>query len=128
MEALTTNGIRISVKPKYEAQYSKPVHNKYVFSYTVTIENQSSNAVQLLRRHWHIWDASGNKHEVEGEGVIGKQPIIEPGHYHQYASWCELESGIGKMYGSYLMQQQHDGHLFEARIPVFLMYAYVRMN
>ncbi|MCG8331682.1 MAG: Co2+/Mg2+ efflux protein ApaG [Chitinophagales bacterium] len=128
MEALITNGIKVTVVPAYEPQYSRPAHDKYLFSYIVTIENQSEETVQLLRRYWHIWDMAGLDREVEGEGVIGEQPILRPGQVHQYDSWCELESGIGNMEGFYLMQKKEDGSFFEAQIPLFHLLAPFLMN
>lgn len=128
METLTTKGIKISVKVRYQTSQSRPVHNQYVFAYQVTIENKSEDTVQLLRRHWYIFDSCGMRREVEGDGVIGKQPILRPGESHQYTSWCPLFSGFGKMHGTYLMQQQNDSSTFEVGVPVFHMIAPSKMN
>ncbi len=128
METLITNGIRVSVVPAYQAAYSRPALHRYIFSYRVTIENMSTDTVQLLRRHWFIWDSNGNIREVEGEGVIGKQPVLAPGDTHEYSSWCDLSTGIGKMHGAYLMKKDAEGHEFQVGIPQFKLTAPVRLN
>ena len=128
MENLITNGISISVQPSYQPEYSPPAMNRFVFAYHITIENLSSHTVQLLRRHWYIWDSNGIIREVEGEGVIGQQPILAPGESHEYASWCDLSTGIGKMHGAYLMRRDSDGKEFQVDIPKFEMIAPVRIN
>jgi ApaG protein len=128
MEILITKGIKVSVQPDYQAAYSRPATNRYVFSYHIIIENQSNATVQLMRRHWVIWDSDGSTREVEGEGVVGQQPLLEPGQRHEYSSWCDLSTGIGKMYGGYLMVRPDDGSQFMARIPVFELVAPVKLN
>ncbi|MEM8908326.1 MAG: Co2+/Mg2+ efflux protein ApaG [Bacteroidota bacterium] len=128
METLTTKGIKVSVKVQYQSNQSRPVHNQYVFAYQIIIENKSPETVQLLRRHWHIFDSCGMRREVEGDGVIGKQPILRPGESHRYTSWCPLFSGLGKMHGTYLMERQADQTQFEVGVPVFHMVAPSIMN
>jgi len=126
--SLTTNGIRISVVPSYQAAYSRPAQGRFIFAYQVTIENQRTETVQLLRRHWIIWDGNGHIREVEGEGVIGQQPVLQPGQQHQYSSWCDLSSGIGKMHGIFLMIDKNEGEAFRAGIPEFRLIAPPRLN
>ncbi len=128
MATQTTNGIQISVTPEYQAAYSRPNQHRYIFAYQVTIENNSQETVQLLRRHWFIWDGNGSIKEVEGEGVIGQQPVLPPGGKHQYASWCNLSTGIGKMHGAYLMVNVLDNTTFKAIIPTFFLIAPMRLN
>lgn len=128
MEALTTRGIKVSVETQYQQAYSRPLEMKYIFSYHITIENLSNETVQLLRRHWYIFDSTGVIREVEGEGVIGKQPILEPGESHQYASWSPLMTEMGKMYGSYLFINQVDGEQFRVEIPEFHLLAPFKLN
>jgi ApaG protein len=123
MESLTTQGIKISVESFYESQHSNPDMRKFVFSYKVTIENDSAFEVQLLSRHWIITDAGLNIKEVNGEGIVGEQPVLTPGSYHSYSSWCPLETEVGKMEGSYTMKRLTDGKLFEATIPAFRLIA-----
>lgn len=127
-ETAITQGIKISVEVFYEPHYSKPRSHQYVFSYRITIENHSSHTVQLLRRHWFIFDSNGTKREVEGEGVIGKQPVIHPNQKYQYSSWCPLRTTLGKMYGSYLMKRTEDNHEFPVQIPVFHLIVSSKLN
>lgn len=119
MDTMTTDGIKVSVENKYRPDYSHPLASRYVFSYRIIIENQSAGTVQLMRRHWFIQDASGKLKEVEGEGVIGKQPILAPGESHEYSSWCQLATPFGRMYGTYLMVRKPIDQPFEVKIPEF---------
>lgn len=128
METLTTNGITVSVETQYLPAHSNSRAQKFIFGYHIVIENGSPFTVQLLRRHWVIQDADGRLREVEGEGVIGQQPVIEPGDSHEYASFCNLNTEIGKMHGTYLMKRRDDDSLFEVAIPEFKMVAPFRLN
>ncbi len=128
MPTLTTNGIKISVETFYHDDYSKPAQREYVFAYRITIENTSPHTVQLLRRHWYIWDATNALREVEGAGVIGKQPTLAPGDSHQYVSWSPLQATVGKMYGTFLMQRTLDQQQFKVRIPEFRLVAPFQLN
>ncbi|RME92161.1 MAG: Co2+/Mg2+ efflux protein ApaG [Bacteroidetes bacterium] len=128
MNSATTNGICIRVKPTYQAAYSRPVQDQYVFSYRVFIENQSPDAVQLLRRYWIITDSLGRMEEVQGEGVIGEQPIILPGEVHSYDSFCPLSTPFGTMEGTYLMQNRTNFSTFHAKIPRFKLESLVGLN
>lgn len=128
MITIITKGIKVSVETNYQPEHSQPVHEHFVFTYRITIENNSSNTVQLKARHWDILDATYPKHEVDGEGVVGKQPILEPGEIHQYVSGCNLRSGVGKMKGYYIMERVMDGRLFNVEIPEFTMIAPFKLN
>lgn len=128
MVTQTTKGIRVSVETEYQPAYSSPSQHHFVFTYRITIENQSEFTIQLLRRHWHVHDAGFVKREVEGEGVVGQQPVLEPGQSHQYVSGCNLKSGIGKMEGTYLMERIVDGTRFTVHIPPFSLIAPFRLN
>lgn len=123
-----TQGIKVTVETEYQPAYSSPTQYHYVFTYRITIENQSENTIQLMRRHWHIYDAGFSMREVEGEGVVGQQPVIEPGQTHQYVSGCNLKSGMGKMSGTYLMERVVDGSMMQVNIPEFTMIAPLRLN
>lgn len=123
-----TQGIKIMVETEYQPEYSSPSQYHYVFTYRITIENQSEHTIQLLRRHWYINDAGHRVREVEGEGVVGQQPIIEPGNFHQYVSGCNLKSGFGKMYGTYLLERMVNMQQFRATIPSFTMIAPFKLN
>ena len=118
----TTEGIRITVQPIYLDGQSDVMQRKFVFAYFIRIENQSKGSVQLMRRHWFIRHSSGRVEEVEGEGVIGKQPTIKPGEQHEYNSYCILETLEGSMDGSYLMQREN-GDLFRVTVPKFTLRA-----
>jgi ApaG protein len=128
MTAEVTKGIKVSVETYYQDGQSDPTKSQYFFAYRVTIENYSGETVQLLRRHWHIFDSNGSKTEVEGEGVIGKQPILDPGEIHQYVSGCNLSTEFGKMWGTYLMKYTKTGAEFYVRIPEFTMNAPFKLN
>lgn len=116
-----TDGVKVSVATSYQPEYSSPVQSHYVFTYKIIIENHSEYTVQLLRRHWHIYDANGIVREVEGDGVVGQQPVLEPGESHEYISGCNLKTEIGKMKGNYLMERVVDGKHFRVNIPEFVM-------
>lgn len=118
-----TKGIKVSIHPEYQVEHSNPAQAHYVFTYKVVIENFNDFSVQLLRRHWYITDLVLGQREVEGEGVVGKQPILEAGESHQYVSACNLKSSIGAMRGKYLMERVLDGKMFEVNIPRFTMVA-----
>jgi ApaG protein len=110
--------IKIDVETHFMAEDSEPSRNRYVFAYTITIENAGDGPAQLLTRHWIITDASGQVREVKGDGVVGEQPYLEPGDSFRYTSGAVLETPVGTMHGSYHMVSG-DGTPFEAPIPVF---------
>ena len=124
----TTRGIRISVQTEYKESHSRPTENRFVFAYQITIENCSEYSIQILRRHWTIFDSNGTTHDVEGEGVVGQQPVITPGASHQYVSWANIGSDIGKMSGTYMVERQIDGELFDVKIPEFILMSPFKMN
>ena len=123
-----TEGVSITVEIFYQPAQSNPMSSEYLFAYRVTIENLSTMPIKLLRRHWHIIDSNGTYREVEGEGVIGQQPVIEPGGSHQYVSACNLRTDMGKMYGTYQMENLYNKKLFKVNIPEFQMIAPFKMN
>ncbi len=116
------NKIDIKVRPTYIADQSDPVNNHYVFSYTVTIRNNGSDAAKLLTRHWVITDGDGLIQEVKGEGVIGEQPHLKPGEGFQYTSGTFMNTPFGTMHGSYQMITDA-GEKFDAEIPSFQLSA-----
>lgn len=118
-----TEGIKVTVRTEYKSEYSRPAQHHHVFTYHVTIENNSNYAVRLMRRHWEIYDSNGTTMQVDGEGVIGEQPVIAPGMVHRYASGCHLKTGIGKMSGYYTMERLTDGKEFPVTIPEFTLIA-----
>jgi len=120
--AATTEGITVSVRPIYLDGQSNMLARKFVFAYFVRIQNDRGEEVQLLRRHWFITDSDGDIKEVEGEGVIGQQPVIPPGEAHEYSSYSILETFEGAMEGTYLMKRT-DGTQFTIAIPKFALRA-----
>jgi ApaG protein len=123
-----TDGVKISVETIYQPEYSNPANEHFMFAYRVNIENLTENSVQLLNRHWQIFDSNGTKREVEGEGVVGQQPIIEPGNNHEYVSGCNLKTDMGSMKGSYEMKRIADGQKFRVNIPEFYLIAPYKLN
>jgi len=123
-----TEGVRVSVEVEYQPDYSSPSQYHYVFTYRVTIENNSNRTIQIMRREWHIQDAAYASREITGEGVIGQQPIIEAGKSHHYVSGCNLKSGFGSMYGTYQVERLVDGKLLNVSIPKFYMIAPFKLN
>ena len=113
-----TNGILIRVRPSYLAGQSDPEAGRWVWAYQVEIVNLSGSTVQLMARRWTITDAHGHVEEVRGPGVVGEQPVIEPGDSYAYASGCPLTTPSGSMVGAYFMQDA-EGRMFEAAIPAF---------
>ncbi len=128
MVTATTEGVSVTVETEYQPEYSSPKQHHYVFTYRVKIENNSDYTVQLLRRKWEIYDSNGVKKEVEGEGVVGQQPVLEPGEAHQYVSGSNLKTGMGKMKGFYLMERTIDGKQIEVLIPEFSLIVPFRLN
>lgn len=116
-----SSGIRISTRVKFKEEYSEPDKNYFVFFYRITVENFNDFEVQLLRRHWDIFDSNGIKTLVEGEGVVGEKPILAPGELFSYESACNLESGIGRMSGYYEFMRTENGEMFQATIPEFIL-------
>ncbi|GEO06890.1 protein ApaG [Adhaeribacter aerolatus] len=121
MATTTTQGVKVTVTTNYLPDYSSPGQQHFVFAYKINIQNNSEFTVKLLRRHWFIHDSNGIVREVEGEGVVGQQPVLEPGESHEYVSGCNLKSGIGKMRGTYLMERLVDGRQFNVVIPEFVL-------
>jgi ApaG protein len=128
MDTTTTQGVKVSVTTNYLPDYSSPAQQHFVFAYKINIENNSEFTVKLLRRHWFIHDSNGVVREVEGEGVVGQQPVLEPGESHEYVSGCNLKSGIGKMRGTYLMERLVDGRQFQVVIPEFVLIVPYKLN
>ena len=123
-----SEGIKISVETYYQPEYSNQASGEFMFAYRITIENNNVFPVKLLRRHWHIYDSNGSTREVEGEGVVGVQPQIKPGKSYQYISGCNLCSEMGKMYGTYLMENINNNKTFDAAIPAFEMTVPFKLN
>src|SRR5690606_30825577 len=106
MTTQITEGIKVSVEPVFKSAYSDPTNGHFLYSYKVRIENIGEHSIQLLRRHWYIYDSCRGTREVQGEGVVGLQPVILPGEHHEYVSGCHLNTDIGSMWGSYTMRRE----------------------
>ncbi|MBE9600677.1 Co2+/Mg2+ efflux protein ApaG [Pedobacter sp. MC2016-24] len=128
MVTAITNGIKISVQTMYQDQDSNPEAEHFMFAYRIVIENLSDYTIQLKRRQWFIFDSSGLQREVEGEGVVGEQPVIEPGDAHTYVSACHLTTDMGSMKGNYLMTRLADQTDFTVDIPEFELIVPYRLN
>lgn len=120
MYTQTTHNITISVEPVYLEDESSPVDNQYFWAYHITIENNGAEIVQLRSRTWHITDSMGRTQEIHGEGVVGQQPVLEPGQSYKYTSGAPLPTPWGTMAGSYTMRAE-DGKLFDVAIPAFFL-------
>jgi len=118
----TTRGVTVRVSVSYLPEQTEPVRGTWFWAYHIRIENGGEQAVQLLTRHWIITDGRGARHEVQGDGVVGDQPLIEPGESYDYVSGCPLKTPNGGMEGSYGMIGE-DGSLFDAEIPYFPLLA-----
>jgi len=128
MVSKISEGVTISVETFYQPEYSNPITSEFMFAYRITIENNNSFPVQLLRRHWYIFDSNAEHREVEGEGVIGVQPNINPGEKYQYVSGCNLRSEMGKMHGVYFMENSNNKKTFLVNIPAFEMIVPLKLN
>ena len=115
-----TDGIRVTVTSRYIAEQSLPRARRYVWAYTVRITNEGGEPARLVTRHWIITDANGKVDEVRGPGVVGEQPLLEPGDSFQYTSSCVLQTPRGTMHGSYQMVRE-DGHGLDAEIAPFTL-------
>lgn len=118
MYSATTRAIRVDVEPIYLDEQSEPDDGQFVWAYRVQIENTGSETVQLLTRYWHITDGMGRVQEVRGAGVVGEQPVLNPGESYEYTSGTPLPTPSGIMKGSYKMRTSN-GESFDIEIPAF---------
>jgi len=114
----TTHGVSVTVMPVYIDERSNPAASQYFWAYRVVIENNSDKTVQLMTRYWHITDSNGHVEEVNGDGVIGEQPTLNPGQNFSYTSGCPLSTASGIMVGHYMMQDEK-GKMLKIEIPAF---------
>jgi ApaG protein len=128
MVSKISEGIKITVETYYQPDYSNPVNNEFMFAYKISIENNNAFPVKLLSRHWYIYDSNGSLREVEGEGVVGVQPQINPQQTYQYISGCNLRTEIGKMQGTYLMENITNKKTFTVDVPSFQMSTPFKLN
>ena len=118
MSSAITDGIRVEVRSDHRPDRSQPRERRWFFTYTVTIRNEGTDPAQLVGRHWLITDGAGRNEEVEGDGVVGRQPRLEPGQSFEYTSFCVLPTSHGSMRGTYRMVRD-DGGPFDAEIAPF---------
>lgn len=118
----TTQGIRVEVQPSFMPEQSRPADREYVFAYRIRVTNLGEAAAQIVSRRWLIVDANGNRHEVEGPGVVGQQPRIEPGQTFEYSSYCPLKTPWGTMEGV-LQMRRDDAEGFDAAVARFYLAA-----
>jgi len=128
MVSLISEGVEVSVETFYQQDYSNPMQSEYMFAYRIAIENHNSFPVKLHRRHWYIFDSTGSTREVEGEGVVGVQPVLSPGEKYQYVSGCNLRTEMGRMHGTYQMENLNSKQLFDVNIPAFEMFVPFKNN
>jgi len=128
MNNAITSGVEISVETFYQPEYSNPLQHEYMFAYRITIVNHNTFTVQLLNRHWYIFDSNGEYREVEGDGVIGQQPVLLQGEQFQYVSGSQLRSELGTMHGIYQMVNLHNNKKFEVNIPRFQLESPTKCN
>ena len=114
--------IDVQVETAYVSEHSEPDEDRFVFAYTITLVNRGSVTAQLISRHWFITDAENRTEEVEGEGVVGEQPVLKPGEGFRYTSGAVIETPVGTMHGTYQMVAE-DGRAFDATIPRFILSA-----
>ncbi|MCX6294409.1 MAG: Co2+/Mg2+ efflux protein ApaG [Sphingobacteriales bacterium] len=128
MHSKLSTGIVITVETFYQQEYSNPKNYDFMFAYKITIQNSNLFPVKLLSRYWHILDSNGMVKEVEGEGVVGIQPVIQPAEKYQYVSGCNLKSELGRMQGHYVLQNMHLKTTFIAEIVPFYLTAPMKLN
>ena len=114
--------IDVQVETAYVSEHSEPDEDRFVFAYTITLVNRGSVTAHLISRHWFITDADNRTEEVEGEGVVGEQPVLKPGEGFRYTSGAVIETPVGTMHGTYQMVAE-DGRTFDATIPRFILSA-----
>ncbi|GAB1383963.1 Co2+/Mg2+ efflux protein ApaG [Burkholderiales bacterium] len=117
---MPTYQFHVEVQPEYLPEQSEPAQGRYGFAYTITVLNTGQVAAQLVSRHWIIADGRGHTEEVKGLGVVGQQPLLQPGEAFQYTSGCQLRTPSGTMHGSYFCVAE-DGERFEVAIPLFVL-------
>jgi ApaG protein len=128
MTSMISEGVEVCVETFYQPDYSNPLQSEFMFAYRISIENHNLFPIKLHRRHWNIFDSNGSYREVEGEGVVGIQPTLMPGESYQYVSGCNLRSEMGRMSGTYQMENLNTMRLFTVNIPAFEMFVPFKGN
>ncbi len=128
MASKISEGVEVTVETFYQKEYSNPLNHEFMFAYRITLENLNNFTLQILKRHWFIFDSNGENREVEGEGVVGLQPILQPGQQFTYVSGCNLKTEMGKMQGHYELINQNNLQKFFVKIPAFELIAPQKNN
>jgi ApaG protein len=128
METLITSGVEVQVETIFQPEHSNLLKSEFFFAYHITLYNHNNFTIQLLRRKWRITDSFFDARIVEGDGVVGRQPVLYPGDSFQYVSGCNLLSAIGKMEGIYIFDNKQERKEFEVKIPAFTLVAPVILN
>jgi ApaG protein len=128
METLITAGVEVQVETVFQPEQSNELNGVFLFAYHINLLNHNNFTVQLISRKWKITDSASDVRFVEGDGVIGRQPVLYPGDTYQYVSGCDLTSPIGKMEGTYIFENKVSGEKFEVSIPAFKLIAPVILN
>ena len=128
MLAEITDGVKVTVDCTYQSDFSNPTNFHFMFSYQIKIENMGEHTIQLLKRHWNIFDSCGTFREVDGDGVVGVQPILKQGESHEYVSGCNLRTELGKMDGFYTMIRLDNSKTFTVKIPEFQLICPFKLN
>lgn len=115
-----TDGVRVRVRPQFIEDQSSPENDRYLWAYTIEIANRGERTLQLVTRHWRITDRDGRVQEVNGDGVVGQQPVLQPGTAFEYTSGCPLTTPSGMMQGAYRLIDEN-GETLDARIPLFAL-------
>lgn len=123
-----TKGIKVSVRTGFDGSYFKNYSLHFSFNYTIIITNQSKSTVQLKTRHWRVFDSLSSDSIIDGEGVVGKKPLLKPGDSYKYSSGCLITSPVGAMRGFYNMVDVNSGKKFKAYIPTFKLNAPQALN
>lgn len=128
MNEEVTEGVRVRVETQYQFEASQPEKDVYVFAYRIHIKNLKETPIQLLNRHWEITDCHQNLRTVDGEGVVGQQPVLQTGQEFVYVSGCQLAGELGRMEGYYEMEDLISGNRFQVRIPSFALEMPFKLN
>lgn len=128
MNTITTEGVKITVTTQFRTDLSQVNESRFFFNYRVEMENMNESSVQLIHRDWYIFDSLNDASIVSGEGVVGEQPILNPGQKYAYTSGCELTSELGRMRGFYTFKNQVTGEMLQIFIPTFDLVYPAKMN
>lgn len=128
MVSTVTNGVKVTVETFYQNEYSSPIQHEFMFAYRIKITNNNPFVIKLSFRHWDIFDSDGSVRNIEGDGVVGMQPVIEEGQTYEYVSGAIIHSEIGRMVGYYLMTRMKTKEQFIVNIPAFSLVAPFKLN